>query len=48
MTMVVAPFLRAMSQVAIRSRVLPEFEITTAQSPALMTDALMTCMWLSP
>ena len=44
MTMVVAPFLRAISQASIRSRVRPELEITTTQSPGPSTEALITCM----
>ena len=47
MTMVVAPFLRAMSQASIRSRVRPELEMTTTQSPGPSIVALITCMWPS-
>ena len=47
MTMVVAPCLRAMSAASIRSRVRPELEMITAQSPGRSMEALMTCMWPS-
>ncbi|MNT88779.1 hypothetical protein D3C72_2293910 [compost metagenome] len=47
MTMVVAPFLRAMSAASIRSRVRPELEMITAQSPGRSRVALITCMWPS-
>ena len=47
MTMVVAPFLRAMSQASIKSRVRPELLMTTTQSPGSNADALITCMWPS-
>ena len=47
MTMVVAPCFLAMSQASIRSRVRPELEMITAQSPGLSIEALMTCMWPS-
>ena len=47
MTSTVAPFLRAMSVASIKSRVRPELEITTKQSPARSSEALITCMWPS-
>ena len=45
--MVVAPLRRAMSPASIRSRVRPELEITTTQSPGPSSVALITCMWPS-
>ncbi len=45
--MVVAPFLRAMSAASIRSRVRPELEMITRQSPGPSSVALITCMWPS-
>jgi hypothetical protein len=47
MKMVVAPFLRAISATSIRSRLRPELEMITTQSPGWSMVALITCTWLS-
>ena len=46
-TMTVAPLRCAMSQASMRSRVRPELEITSTQSPARSIEAAITCMWPS-
>ncbi|MNT96592.1 hypothetical protein D3C72_2387270 [compost metagenome] len=46
-TITVAPCLRAMSAASIRSRVRPELEMITTQSPGPSSEALITCMWPS-
>ena len=47
MTTSVAPFLRAISALSIRSLLRPELLITTATSPGPSIVALITCTWPS-
>ncbi len=47
MTIVVAPFARAISAASSRSRLRPELEMMTAQSPGCSIVALITCTWPS-
>eukprot|EP00952_Eustigmatos_sp_NYUAD-ZCMA_P000310 952-Eustigmatos_ZCMA.PRE.1 len=47
MVITVAPWRRAMSAASMRSRVRPEFETITRQSPARSSEAPITCMWPS-
>jgi hypothetical protein len=47
MTITVAPLRRATSAASIRSRLRPELEMITAQSPGASMVAAITCMWPS-